>query len=83
MTTATDTAAPAQTDEFLTVGEVAKLLRTTPMTIYTEIHEGRLDAIRVGRRTYRIPVESYNAYKEAQRTTPRAETGQLVPATAA
>lgn len=82
MTTATETAAPASSDEFLTVGEVAKLLRTTPMTIYTEIHDGRLDAIRIGRRTYRISKESYDAYKEAQRTTPR-ETGQLVPADAA
>lgn len=83
MTTATETAAPASSDEFLTVGEVAKLLRTTPMTIYTEIHDGRLDAIRIGRRTYRIPVEAYTAYKEAQRTTPRSNAGQLVPADAA
>jgi excisionase family DNA binding protein len=67
MKTATEPAAPAETDEYMTVGEVAKKLRVTPMTIYTAIHEGRLEAVRVGRRTFRIPVESYRAYTS---TTP-------------
>ena len=62
MTTATETAAPAPSDEFLTVGEVAKRLRVTPMTIYTAIHEGRLQAVRVGRRTFRISVDAYRNY---------------------
>lgn len=79
MTTATETAAPASSDEFLTVGEVASRLRVTPMTIYTAIHEGRLDAVRVGRRTFRVPVEAYRAYVSIDRTD-----GQLpTPAAAA
>ena len=67
MTTATETTAPAQSDEFLTVGEVAKRLRVTPMTIYTAIHEGRLDAVRIGRRTFRIPVDAYRAYVSTEK----------------
>lgn len=75
MTTATDTAAPASSDEFLTVGEVARRLRVTNMTIYTAIHEGRLEAVRVGRRTFRIPVEAYRAYTSTAK--PQPDPGQL------
>ncbi len=62
MTTATETTAPASSDEYMTVGEVASRLRVTPMTIYTAIHEGRLQAVRVGRRTFRVSVDAYRAY---------------------
>lgn len=81
MTTATETAAPAQPDEFLTVGEVARRLRVTNMTIYTAIHEGRLEAVRVGRRTFRIPLEAYRAYTSTTKSA--SETGQLAEPTAA
>lgn len=79
MTTATEPRAPAESDEFMTVGEVAKLLRVSPMTVYTEIHAGRLYAIRVGRRRLRIPVESYRAYKNRGQVASDAES---VPAAA-
>lgn len=68
MTTATDSTAPAQTDEFLTVGEVALRLRVTKMTIYTAIHDGRLEAVRVGTRAFRIPVRAYVAFTSTAAT---------------
>jgi excisionase family DNA binding protein len=71
MDTATETPAPAERDEYLTVAEVARRLRVTPMTIYTEIHDGRLDAIRVGRKRIRIPVAAYAAYVAASREAPQ------------
>lgn len=42
--------APArrQRPVFLTVLEVAAALRVSKMTIYREIHEGRIKAVRVG-----------------------------------
>jgi excisionase family DNA binding protein len=73
METTTPTAEATVPDEFLKVGEVAKLLRVTPMTIYTEIHEGHLDAVRVGRKQFRIPMAAYRAYVARGQQLPVAE----------
>lgn len=81
MKTATEPPAPAESDEFMTVGEVAKLLRVTPMTVYSEIHAGHLFAIRVGRRRLRVPVESYRAYKNRGQSSAEPESAS-VPAAA-
>ena len=54
---------------FLTVAEVATLMRVSKMTVYRLVHAGDLPAARVGR-SFRVPrsaVEDYlrNAYFDA------------------
>ncbi|MDL9978935.1 helix-turn-helix domain-containing protein [Microbacterium candidum] len=39
---------------FLTVAEVAELMRVSKMTVYRLIHAGELPAVRFGR-SYRVP----------------------------
>lgn len=39
---------------FLTVAEVAELMRVSKMTVYRMVHSGDLPAIRFGR-SYRVP----------------------------
>jgi excisionase family DNA binding protein len=39
---------------FLTVAEVAEIMRVSKMTVYRLVHAGELPAIRFGRR-YRVP----------------------------
>lgn len=39
---------------FLTVGEVAQMMRVSTMTVYRLVHSGELPAIRFGR-SFRIP----------------------------
>lgn len=39
---------------FLTVGEVAELMRVSRMTVYRMIHAGDLPAVRFGR-SFRVP----------------------------
>lgn len=41
-------------DEYMTVGEIAAVLRVTPMTVYRLIQNGKLTAIQIGRQ-YRVP----------------------------
>ena len=42
---------------FFTVGEIARIARVSKMTVYREVHAGRLDSVRIGR-SFRIPEES-------------------------
>jgi excisionase family DNA binding protein len=54
---------------FLTVAEVAAVMRVSKMTVYRMVHSGDLPAVRVGR-SFRVPeqaVHNYlrNAYIEA------------------
>jgi excisionase family DNA binding protein len=42
---------------FLTIGEIARIARVSKMTVYREVHAGRLDSVRIGR-SFRIPEES-------------------------
>ncbi|MCU1693056.1 MAG: transcriptional regulator [Frankiales bacterium] len=46
---------------FLTVAEVAGLLRVSKMTVYRLVHSGELPSVRVGR-SYRVPERAVNAY---------------------
>jgi excisionase family DNA binding protein len=39
---------------FLTVGEVADMMRVSTMTVYRMVHSGELPAVRFGR-SFRIP----------------------------
>ena len=46
---------------FLTVAEVAGLMRVSKMTVYRLVHAGELPAVRVGR-SFRVPEEAVNEY---------------------
>ena len=44
-----DSGQPARAQQFLTVAEVASLMRVSKMTVYRLVHNGELPAVRVGR----------------------------------
>ncbi|WP_018347634.1 helix-turn-helix domain-containing protein [Longispora albida] len=46
---------------FLTVAEVALLMRVSKMTVYRLVHSGELQAVRVGR-SFRVPEQAVHAY---------------------
>ncbi|GAA4859001.1 MULTISPECIES: helix-turn-helix domain-containing protein [Saccharopolyspora] len=46
---------------FLTVAEVAKLMRVSKMTVYRLVHAGELPAARVGR-SFRVAEKDVHAY---------------------
>jgi excisionase family DNA binding protein len=47
--------------KFLTVAEVAELMRVSKMTVYRLVHSGGLTAVRVGR-SFRIPEHAVHTY---------------------
>jgi excisionase family DNA binding protein len=46
---------------FLTVAEVATLMRVSKMTVYRLVHSGDLTAVRVGR-SFRVPEQAVQEY---------------------
>lgn len=46
---------------FMTVAEVAAVMRVSKMTVYRLVHSGELPAVRVGR-SFRVPEKAVNAY---------------------
>ncbi len=52
---------------FLTVVEVADLMRVSRMTVYRLVHAGELPAVRVGR-SFRVPQDALDAYLRSSRT---------------
>jgi excisionase family DNA binding protein len=46
---------------FLTVAEVATLMRVSKMTVYRLVHSGELTAVRVGR-SFRVPEQAVQEY---------------------
>ena len=52
---------------FLTVAEVADLLRVSSMTVYRLIKEGDLPAVRIGK-SYRLREDDLDAYLSKQYT---------------
>ena len=46
---------------FLTVAEVATIMRVSKMTVYRLVHGGELPAVRVGR-SFRVPEQAVNEY---------------------
>lgn len=46
---------------FLTVAEVAAVMRVSKMSVYRLIHAGDLEAVRFGR-TFRVPEAAVHAY---------------------
>ena len=47
--------------KFLTVAEVAAVMRVSKMTVYRLVHSGELEAVRVGR-SFRVPENAVNEY---------------------
>ena len=54
-------------EPFLTIKEVASLLKLNSLTVYEYVREGKLKAIRFGR-TYRIDTLSLKDFIDAHRT---------------
>lgn len=46
---------------FLTVAEVAEVMRVSKMTVYRMVHSGDLPAVRVGR-SFRVPEQAVQDY---------------------
>ena len=46
---------------FLTVAEVASIMRVSKMTVYRLVHNGELPAVRVGR-SFRVPEQAVHDY---------------------
>lgn len=46
---------------FLTVAEVAAIMRVSKMTVYRLVHSGELPSVRVGR-SFRVPERAVNEY---------------------
>ncbi|MCE7005578.1 helix-turn-helix domain-containing protein [Kibdelosporangium philippinense] len=49
--------------QFLTVAEVAKMMRVSKMTVYRLVHSGELPAVRVGK-SFRVPEKEVHSYLE-------------------
>ncbi|PWW64160.1 helix-turn-helix domain-containing protein [Actinokineospora spheciospongiae] len=47
--------------QFLTVAEVATLMRVSKMTVYRLVHGGELPAVRVGK-SFRVPEKAVHDY---------------------
>lgn len=62
---------------FLTVAEVAEMMRLSRMTVYRLVHGGELPAVRVGR-SFRVPRDALDAYLASSSVEARVEDeGQL------
>ncbi len=46
---------------FLTVAEVAAIMRVSKMTVYRLVHSGELSSVRVGR-SFRVPERAVDEY---------------------
>ncbi|MGH3916652.1 MAG: helix-turn-helix domain-containing protein [Pseudonocardiaceae bacterium] len=49
--------------QFLTVAEVAAMMRVSKMTVYRLVHSAELPAVRVGR-SFRVPADAVHSYLE-------------------
>ena len=47
--------------KFLTVAEVASMMRVSKMTVYRLVHSGEMPAVRVGR-SFRVPEKAVDDY---------------------
>lgn len=51
-------------EKFLTVAEVAKRWRVSNMTVYRMVESGTLPALKIGKRSVRIPESAVTDYEE-------------------
>ncbi|MGN6608239.1 MAG: helix-turn-helix domain-containing protein [Jatrophihabitans sp.] len=56
--------APLAEVKFLTVAEVAAVMRVSKMTVYRMVHSAELPAVRVGR-SFRVPEQAVHDYLRA------------------
>ena len=59
--------APRTAISFLTVAEVAAIMRVSKMTVYRLVHGGEMAAVRVGR-SFRVPEPAVREYLAGART---------------
>jgi excisionase family DNA binding protein len=59
--------APRAAVSFLTVAEVAAIMRVSKMTVYRLVHGGEMAAVRVGR-SFRVPEPAVRDYLSGART---------------
>ena len=52
---------PLNEVQFLTVAEVASVMRVSKMTVYRLVHNGELPAVRVGK-SFRVPEQAVHDY---------------------
>jgi excisionase family DNA binding protein len=57
--------------KFLTIYEIATMMRISKMSAYRLIHSGELEAIRVGR-AFRVPEQAVISYMRGAAYTPAA-----------
>ena len=50
--------------KFLTVAEVASMMRVSKMTVYRLVHSGELPAVQIGR-SFRVPEQAVHEYLRA------------------
>ncbi|WP_081744972.1 helix-turn-helix domain-containing protein [Arthrobacter sp. H14] len=55
--------------EFLTIDEVASMLRVSKMTVYRRVHSGELPSVHFGR-SFRIPAVALEAYFPTENEPP-------------
>jgi excisionase family DNA binding protein len=58
---------------FMTVAEVAEVLRVSKMTVYRLVHSGEMPAVRFGR-SFRVPEEAVSQYLKGAVVDGRSET---------
>lgn len=58
---------------FMTVAEVAEVMRVSKMTVYRLVHAGDLPAVRFGR-SYRVPETAVETYLNTARVDGASET---------
>ena len=58
---------------FMTVAEVAEVMRVSKMTVYRLVHSGELPAVRFGR-SYRVPESAVEEYLRTARVDGASET---------
>lgn len=59
---------------FLTVAEVAEVMRVSKMTVYRLLHSGEMPAVRVGR-SFRVPQDALDHYLATAYVEQEAEDG--------
>ncbi len=57
---------------YLTVVEVAEVMRVSKMTVYRLLHSGELPGVRVGR-SFRVPADALDAYLRSPVVKPLPE----------
>jgi excisionase family DNA binding protein len=61
-----------QDKQFYSPADIANELAVSTSTVLRLIHDGRLPAVRVSERIYRVPAETYKRYREGTLEVPFA-----------